>query len=47
MEQVTYSPQLVAGKPVPEHQVLESLAPAPPQVTAEIRQAAKQEQIGY
>lgn len=44
-EQVTYSPQLVGEKPVPEHQILWSWAPAPPQVAAEIRQAAKQRQV--
>lgn len=47
MEQVTYSSQLAGGKPAQEHQVLESWAPAPPQVAAEIRQAAKQNQITY
>jgi len=44
-EQVTYSPQLAGGKPVPEHQVLEAWATAPSQVAAEIGQAAKQKQI--
>lgn len=47
MEQVTYSSNLAGGKPVQEHQVVESWAPAPPQVAAEIRQAAKQNQIIY
>lgn len=44
VEQVTYFPQLVGGKLVPQHQVLEYWAPAPPQVTAEIRKAAEQKQ---